>query len=312
MGTDVGTVSGRTLNARNKDERVEIMFRDISSIYFYCFSMPAIVAFMNKKDVFGGLNTRLNPMTAAQVHNYLVEEMSKKGIDNMSSKRFKEFALGKDSYDVDFYKKVFPELEEKPAKSYLFGLIKKKPDKEYRIISLADFENIVDSYYKDALKAAKIKEAARKMSDMQPEKKGVKIITESQLEDLLKGGVIRKPEFMKKALNDILKDKHDSSPLTNKFRYISTSKIEEYRTQILDYVKAIVQDAEKNKTNVSWDSMKKMNKRNLNKNGLFMILAMGVSSLFLSTIIPKVQYYITYLRTGKNSFPGTENIEKKK
>ena len=38
LGTDVGTVSGRTLNARNNDERVEIMFRDISSIYFYCFS----------------------------------------------------------------------------------------------------------------------------------------------------------------------------------------------------------------------------------------------------------------------------------
>lgn len=311
MGTDVGTVSGRTLNARNKDERVEIMFRDISSIYFYCFSMPAIVAFMNKKDVFGGLNTKLNPMSAAQVHNYLVEEMAKKGIDNMSAKRFKEFALGNDSYDIDLYKKVFPDIEEKPAKSYLFGLIKKKPNKEYRIISLSDLENIVDSHYVDKTKAAKIKEAARKMSGLQPQKGGVNIITESQLEDVLRGGIVRKPEFMKDALNEILKDKHDASPLTNKYRYISTSKIEEYRTQIIDYVKAIVQDAEKNKTNVSWESMKKMNKRNLNKNGLFMILAMGVSSLFLSTIIPKVQYYITYLRTGKNSFPGTENIQKK-
>ena len=58
--------------------------------------------------------------------------------------------------------------------------------------------------------------------------------------------------------------------------------------------------------------MLKMNKRNMAKSGLFMLLAMGVSSLFLSTIIPKVQYYITYLRTGKNSFPGTENITQNK
>ena len=43
-----------------------------------------------------------------------------------------------------------------------------------------------------------------------------------------------------------------------------------------------------------------------------MALAMGVSALFLSTIIPKIQYYITFLRTGKNSFPGTENLEQKK
>lgn len=49
----------------------------------------------------------------------------------------------------------------------------------------------------------------------------------------------------------------------------------------------------------------------MNKNGIFMALAMGVSALFLSTIIPKIQYYITFLRTGKNSFPGTENLEQK-
>ena len=55
--------------------------------------------------------------------------------------------------------------------------------------------------------------------------------------------------------------------------------------------------------------MLKMNKRNYSKYGLFMGLGMGVSALFLSTIIPKVQYYITYLRTGKNSFPGTENLQ---
>ena len=58
--------------------------------------------------------------------------------------------------------------------------------------------------------------------------------------------------------------------------------------------------------------MKRMNKRNLVKGGVFMGLAMGVSSLFLSTIIPKIQYYITYLRTGKNSFPGTENMVQNK
>jgi hypothetical protein len=34
----------------------------------------------------------------------------------------------------------------------------------------------------------------------------------------------------------------------------------------------------------------------------------AVSALFLSTIIPKMQYLITKLRTGQNSFPGTEEF----
>lgn len=335
MGTDVGTVSGRTLNARNNDERVEIMFRDISSIYFYCFSMPAIVAFMNRKDAFGGLNTKLNPMSAMEVHNHLIEKMRAKGlgmqevIDGAGNKtsdlygkvpvdKFKEFALGKD-LDKELYNKIFEPVEPPKPKKVFFGLFTKQPKPEARIIKLSDFEAKIDAFAKTEDKE-RLKALGRKMSElMQPakyfaqEKASANILTETQVEDILRGGEIREPEFMSKVLNNIFKDslKSKDKPLTNPYKYISNEAINDRRQRIIDYVEAIIKDAEKT-GEVTAKRMLELNKRNMRKNGIFMGLAMGVSALFLSTIIPKIQYYITFLRTGKNTFPGTENMEQKK
>ena len=336
MGTDVGTVTGRTANARNKDERVEILFRDLSSIYFYCFSMPAIVAFMNKKDSFKGLNTKLNPMSAMQVHNSLVQKMADAGIKEMTPEAFSEAALGNDENYKKLYEKIFPKQPEPQAKKIL-GFIKVKPEKVYRTISVEEFEKIVDKNASDLFASAKaedkqtlidaLKAKAKQMSALQPEKLKdknsilkEKVLTESQVEDVLKGGWARESEFLKGILNDIFEDKiidpfkekstaKRTNPLSNPYKYIPLSDIEDRRQRILGYVQSIVEEAKNRKGNVNFESMLKLNKRNTTKNGLFMGLAMGVSALFLSTIIPKVQYYITYLRTGKNSFPGTEDMK---
>ena len=46
--TDVGVVLGRFKNGRNKYEKIEGLFRDISSIFFYLFSTKLIVKALNK------------------------------------------------------------------------------------------------------------------------------------------------------------------------------------------------------------------------------------------------------------------------
>ncbi len=329
LGTDVGTVSGRTINARNNDERVEIMFRDLVSIPFYVFTMPAIVAFMNKKDTFKGLNTKLNPMSAMEVHNSLIQRMSDmkqgNGINEMTPEQFKKFALGKElnTEEINLLKESFPNKKQPGVKRVFFGLIPQKEKEVYEIIKLEDFEKNIDKYITNKTKAGILKQRAREMSKMQPLKDGVAILTDTQGRDVLEGGFVKSPEFLKGVLNrifekdiiDINSEKSLSkvkNPLNNSYKYIPLSDIEDRRKRVIDYVQAIIDDAKNNKTNVTWDSMLKMNKRNMRRNGLFMAVAMGVSALFLSTIIPKVQYYITYLRTGKNSFPGTENMEQPK
>ncbi len=333
LGTDVGTVTGRTANARNNDERVEIMFRDISSIYFYCFSMPAIVAFMNKKDTFKGLNTKLNPMSAMEVHNHMVTRMAEAGFEQMTPQSFKNMMLGKElnENEQSLLKKAFPNSKPASTKKVFFGLLNKKVPPVYDSTTLENFLKIVDENITDKNLADRIKAAAADAAKMQPLKEGVAMITESQAEDAIRGGEIRSPKFLNKVIGNTFENfivkpenydeagnaikksaKKLTNPLNNSYKYISQSEIEQTRKEILGYVEAIVKEAENKKQNVNFELMKKLNKRNMAKSGLFMLLAMGVSSLFLSTIIPKVQYYITYLRTGKNSFPGTENMTQNK
>lgn len=311
LSTDTGIVTGRTGNARNNDERVEILFRDVTSSFFYCLSMPLIVAFMNEKDTFKGLNTKLNPMSAMHVHNELLENMKTAKLNpdtQIDINKFKKFALGGE-YDEQLAEKLLGKKPEPTVKKYFFGLFTKTKEPERRIIKLEDFITKVDEHV-PAEKRASIKELAEKTSRlMQPAKEGQRLLTESQVEDILRGGAVRQPEFMSKIINKMFATETDKTPLTNPYKFISQSTLEEKRKQILDYVEAIVKDAEK-QGYVNGESMLKMNKRNMSKNGLFMALGMGISAAFLSTIIPKLQYYITYLRTGKNEFPGTEGMKK--
>ena len=46
--TDTGVIAGRCKNGRNKYEKIEGLFRDISSIFFYLFSTDLIVKGLNK------------------------------------------------------------------------------------------------------------------------------------------------------------------------------------------------------------------------------------------------------------------------
>lgn len=65
-----------------------------------------------------------------------------------------------------------------------------------------------------------------------------KILTESQVEDVLKGGWARDPEFMKNVLNNIFEDKlvdinnpksvaKKTNPLSNPYKYISMNVLKQ-------------------------------------------------------------------------------------
>lgn len=337
LGTDVGTVSGRTINARNKDERIEILFRDLVSIIFYCFSTDWLFNKFNRHDKYKGNNTVLNPNTSAQIHNHILQKMKEAGKTSMSAEEFEKFALGKAELSTEekaLFEKLFPP---KPAAAQkkLFGIFNIKseklakklglvPEPETGVIDLDKFKNIINENIADKEKAQKIIELGEKMSQLQPEivkqdpnTKQItnhRVITASQTEDIFKGGIIRNPDFMKTALNDIFKtsdnllSKGHPNRLTDKYQYISQKSIETERKNMFNYTKSIAAMAENGEVN--WSTMLKANKRNLGRNGIYMGIAMSVSALFLSTIIPKVQYLITKLRTGQNKFPGTENLTK--
>ena len=91
LSTDVGIAGGRAISSRNEHERTEVLFRDLSSIYFYMFSIPNIHSWLNWLE--DGKKTRLDPIASKQVTEQLklAYGTNKNGL---TPQEFKKLALG--------------------------------------------------------------------------------------------------------------------------------------------------------------------------------------------------------------------------
>lgn len=80
---DTGITSGRLINARNKDEGIEILFRDSASALFYYACVPVLTGVLAKTfDAKLGINTTVDPKILDEVvkkFNQTIVEASKKG-----------------------------------------------------------------------------------------------------------------------------------------------------------------------------------------------------------------------------------------
>ncbi len=301
LATDTGVLAGRTYNARNKDERVEILFRDGASIYFYLASTKHIINFLNKHDGYGGKLSKLDPMTAMNVHNALVKQLvahnQKPDTPNVDLAEMKKFGLGSDIKAV----------QEKVDK---FNF------KNGNVLSLEEFYEQAKSLGMDftSKEGRVMRMKAHKLASLQPEvdrsylgKEGVgKIITKWQVFDLLNDNAVSDPKFLLRVMRDSF-----NGGLTDPYQYVNADSVEKLRENINKYVNGLIEFAEKEKINeLTPDFMLKYNKRNLLRNGLHIGAGLGISAIFLSTVIPKLQYLITKMRTGSDKFPGVENSEK--
>lgn len=299
LSTDVGVLAGRTYNARNKDERIEILFRDGVSIYFYLLCKDHVIKLMQKLDGFGGKLSKLDPMTAMATHNTLVTQMSAHSMKNSNFNTdintVRQYVLGSnpEKVDADVAKIKFCKGD---------------------IIALEDFEKVAKEAGIDvdknmlnkAIRMASL-QPARDLSDIG--KSGgvaMRLLTKQQVRDVLSDSILSRPSFitrvMKETFNGKLSDSHNFIPREN---------VETLRQNIDDYVKSILEYAErKNISEITPELLVKLNKKNFWKNALHIGSGLGVSALFLSTIIPKVQYWITEKRTGSKEFPGIKDINK--
>ncbi len=281
LATDTGIVTGRTLNARNADERIEIPFRDGSSIYFYLFCTNHIISGLEKALKFGNI-AKLDPSSAKLVHELMLNSLSKSG-GSMSVE--------------DFQKNMLGSLSDS-GKQILDNVFDKK-----EVVALDDFLSRISD---DVLK-----EKARKISTLQPEQAKLgAVISKMQATDVLKEAEISDSDFLLKAYKqafNTIKDGKEIDNLRNPYKYIPMSRIESFRSHIDDYVNTVIDYAKKmNKDVVDETVLKTMNTKNMVRYGGFFATGFLVSAAFLSTIIPKTQYLITKLRTGKNEFPGLE------
>lgn len=94
LAVDAGTASGRAYSARNNDERVEILFRDLSSIYFYMFNMNNMNTWLNKLEQ-NGNGTRLDPVSSEFATKYMQSYMEDKNNNLSRLKNLKKTCLAK-------------------------------------------------------------------------------------------------------------------------------------------------------------------------------------------------------------------------
>lgn len=300
LSVDAGTASGRAISARNNDERIEILFRDLSSIYFYMFNMPNINTWLNKLEQ-NGNGTRLDPVSAEFSTKYMEEYLNDK-----REKYLKTHPNEKDTYKPsvsveEFKKDMLGENKEIPA-----GLKEKFEGKNIKIITLDKFkEELKNIVPQNKLKS--FENAAEKMSKLQPQLKGASILTEGQVKDILKGGHINNPEFLQEFFKNRFGEK-----FMERYKFVAQSELDAHKKELTDYVNNIIETARKtNSGEITQKFLRKMSKRNLLFNGLNWGTGFVISALFLSTLIPKMQYLITKIRTGSSEFPGTNEYRNK-
>ncbi len=280
LSTDAGIAGGRTISARNNHERTEVLFRDLTSIYFYMFSMPNINRWLNQIE--DGRKTRLDPVAAKQVTDHL-EELLKENGGRMSVEEFAKKAMG-DNSNVGYIDK---ELLQK------FN--------EHKVISLDEFKDYLKNTKQFTEKEAKhFVNIAERMSKLQPEVEGVSVLTKSQIKDVFREGAINMPEFIQNIYSVATQNAS-----TDKYKYVNYEDLKELKEDVFHYVQNIIEKAKNNKTEITKDVLEKACKENFIKNTCNWSIGFVISALFLSTLIPKMQYWITKMTTGQNSFPGT-------
>lgn len=280
LAVDAGTASGRAYSARNNDERVEILFRDLGSIYFYMFNMQNMNTWLNKLEQ-NGLGTRLDPVSADFATRYMEEYLKDKKVDKVNTETFAKEMLGTQREIPDFIKSKF------------------NGDK-IKIIYLDDFKPELSKLV-PADKISEFEKLVDKMSQLQPQIQGRSILTQGQVQDLLTGGHINNPEFLQEFFKNRFGEK-----FMDKYKFVAQNDLDAYKKELVDYVNSVIEKAKKtNSGEITEKLLRKASSNNLKMNAINWGAGFVTSALFLSTIIPKLQYMITKWRTGSDAFPGT-------
>ena len=297
LSTDFGVWVGRGVSARNEYERNEVLFRDISSSYFYMFNMPVIAMLLNK--IQDGKSTRLDPVAAKQVSDHMNAVLEANG-GPMKAEAFREFVLGNPD-----------------NKAFITPSISKELRNGNGVIELEKFNELlseVKSKYSSA-DIEKFKKNALGMSELQPKLNGKSVLTEKQVLDVFTDGAINMPEFLKNVFRCSTSDQNlftgkISEPIFNKdFAFISKETFIKKQQEMENFVESIIKSAKNGE--ITKDIIKKVNRQNYIKNAVNWGIGFAISAAFLSTFIPKIQYWITRKATGSNEFPGTADYSKK-
>jgi hypothetical protein len=220
---------------------------------------------------------------------------------SMSSDAFKEFVLGNPD-----------------NKAFITPAISKELRKNKGVMEVDKFIELlseVKSKYPQA-DIEKFKNTAKGMSELQPAVSGKRIISEKQIVDVFTDGAINMPDFLKNVFRCATSDQNlftgklSEAGFDKDFMFVSQETFTKKQQKMYDYVETILKKAKNGQ--ITSDLLKKVNRENYIKNAVNWGVGFAISAAFLSTFIPKIQYWITRKATGSNAFPGTADYSNEK
>lgn len=293
LSTDAGLISGRMYSARSKEERREIAIRDIGSIYFYMWAQSHVRNLINLATT--GKASRLNPTSANLLNEHLQVYLDKNN-GEVSVETFKKAVLGNQSAPELSNKIKFESAELSGFDKFL---------NKYRKVQIEPLQvakvNDIIKIYQDEKLISRIKE----MSKLQPERLGEAVITKQQIIDAMNVAEINDPKFLDKVFSDFT-----GGASKDKFRFVSNKKLYNLKSEMESYVETVCKSAKNGK--VDKKLLESVKKKNVMYSGINFAVGFAVAATFLSTLIPKFQYWYTKKTTGVDAFPGTYNFEENK
>lgn len=277
LSTDAGVAGGRMYNARSKEERAEIAIRDIGSIYFYMWAQGHVRKLLNLAE--SGKATRLNPATTKILSEHMTEFLNNK---EMSISEFKNAMLGK---ETTLPSNILNSTEWEKGSG-------KKP---LEVIKLKSLENLIND--------SETLNRACEMSKLQPERLGEAVLTKQQLIDVYNKAEINNPKLLHNAFNDFTEGAYK-----DEYQFVSNKKLYKLKAEMEQYVDTVCKSSRNGKVNK--ELIEKIQKKNLMYNGINFAAGFAVAALFLSTLIPKIQYWYTRKTTGVDAFPGVYDYSK--
>lgn len=342
---DLGVTGGRETNARNNDERLEILVRDGGSIPFYIWTTPVVAGLAAKtfnKTINTDLDSRIaqsineklmdkfdKPMSVEELKKWLVGDetslISKEKLDKLTETElhlqdiqnilaenknlklnednFKKFAkLNAQSYGCDeliaHANEIAVDKSKKAESENLMKVAKELYEKTFsgKILEPEDLKKLVQN--PDETTQTVINKIINWKKDG--------FIVKDQLNHVMQKNIINDAEFLGKSYSTV-------TDIANPKRFVSADELKNVHNNMKDYAQKVFEKIQKlvqNNPVTKADAEKTLNqmhKNNIMGKCAYFATGFTFSALFLSIIIPRLQCYITKVRTGSDKFPGVKD-----
>jgi histone H3/H4 len=174
-----------------------------------------------------------------------------------------------------------------------------------KTMNIENFETLLKKHVKDENIFKSIMDRAQKILSLRLKNVASeeKLLTQTELYSCFHSGLVHDPKIVRRLVGFAT----NGNSLNSK-KFISQNEVDAIKGQVCAYSKDIIEYTKhKGSKTVTSDILTQAKNRNTIMKFGYTAIGLGVAALFLSTIIPKLQYYITAKRTGKNEFPGTKN-----